>query len=226
MRVQTWLPGTRQQPGPASDAEPPAPRWATCRSEPEPPGEAAQEEPLQRCCLLHLMLVMAGGKATVELTWEQCRVPASLGNTDFKGQVDTNQLRLEGQMTFGGEARSSKQAQGSALGDHGSAMVSPLGIHGTTANSKGCSFSSKSQKTNEQKTPCSHHAHRRSPLASPGSCQDTGAGFAVVPGVEHPEDSSSAPEPGTNQELPVLWWSLGTYQPGERSTGRVPTEMV
>ena len=121
--MQTWLQGARQQPGPASDAEPPAPRRTTCRSVPEPAGEAAQEEPLQRCCSLHPTLVMAGGKETVELTWEQRTVPASLGNTDLRGQVDTNQLRLEGQMTFGGEARSSKQAQGSAPGDHGDAVV-------------------------------------------------------------------------------------------------------
>lgn len=91
-RAQTWLQGARQQPGPASDAEPPAPRWATCRSVPEPDREVAQEELLQCCCLLHLMLVMAGGKAMVELTWEQRTVPISLGNIDLKGQVDTNQL--------------------------------------------------------------------------------------------------------------------------------------
>lgn len=59
---------------------------------PEPDGKVAQEELLQRCRLLHLMLVMAGGKAMVDLTWEQCTVPVSLGNIDFKGQVDTNQL--------------------------------------------------------------------------------------------------------------------------------------
>lgn len=75
-----------------SDVEPPAPRWATCRSVPEPAGEVAQEELLQHCCSLHLMLVMAGGKAMVELTWESRKVPVSLGNIDLKGQVDTNQL--------------------------------------------------------------------------------------------------------------------------------------
>lgn len=224
--MQTWLQGARQQPGPVSNVEPPAPMWATCRSVPEPAGEAAQEEPLHCCCSLHPTLVMAGGKVTVELTWEQCIVPASLGNTDLKDQVDTNQLRLEGQMTFGGEARSGKQAQGSTLGDHGDAMVSPRGIRGTTANSQACISGSKSQKTKEQKTPRSHHAYRRLPLASPGSCWATGAGFVGASGVEHPGDSSSAPEPGTNQELPVLWWSLGTHQPGEQSTGHIPTEIV
>lgn len=129
-------------------------------------------------------------------------------------------------MTFGGEARSSKQAQETTLGDHGDGMVSPLGTCGTTANSQGCSFSSKSQKSNEQKTPCSHHAYRQSPPASPSSCQATGAGSVAVPGADYPRDSSSAPEPETNQELPVLWWSLGSHQPGEQSMGHVPTEMM
>lgn len=45
------------------------------------------------------------------------------------------------------------------------------------------------------------------------------AGDAVAPGVGHPEDSSSAPEPGTNQELPVLW---GLWGP----TSLESTEMV
>lgn len=129
-------------------------------------------------------------------------------------------------MTFGGEARSTKQAQGSTLGDHGDGTVSPLGICGTTANPQGCSFSSKSQKTNEQKTTLSHHAYRQSPPASPSSCWATGAGSAAVPGTEHPEDSSSAPEPETNQELSVLWWSLGSHQPGEQTIGHIPTEMM
>lgn len=43
---------------------------------------------------------------------EQCMVPASLGNTDLEGQGDTNQLRLQGQVAFGGEVRSGKQARG------------------------------------------------------------------------------------------------------------------